>query len=104
MDLDSIMESRRKAVQDSIQPITIEKLKDLEGEIFPYIEHQWREPFEQFLAENSGDTFYHATANEGLQIIYCPSKERGIWFIPKRGLGQLQSQGLKIMKEVLAKK
>jgi hypothetical protein len=93
MDLESTMANRRRAVQDSIQPISIEKLRALEGDIFPYIEHQWREPFEQFLTEN-----------EGIQIIYCPAKDRGIWFIPKQGLGHLQSQGLKIMKEVLAMK
>ena len=98
------MESRRKAVMESIQQIPIEKLQGLEPQIFPYFEHQWREPFETFLTENKGCTFYHASAGEGVQILYCPSKDRGLWFIPKVGLGPLQERGLKIMKEAAEKK
>ncbi len=98
------METRRKAVIDSIRPVTIEKLQAMESEIFPYFEHQWREPFEEFLRENKGCTFYHADAGEGVQIVYCPAKDRGMWFVPKGGLGPLQAKGLQIMKEASEKK
>jgi len=101
MDLETTMQHRRKAVLESIQQVPIEKLTAMESQIFPYFEHQWREPFEQFLKEHPGCTFYHANAGEGIQVIYCPSADRGMWFIPKGGLGLLQPNGLKIMKEAV---
>lgn len=104
MDLDSIMETRRKAVMESIQPIPIEKLEAMETQIFPYFEHHWREPFEEFLKENKGCTFYHASAGEGIQIVYCAAKDKGMWFVPKGGLGPLQPRGLQIMREAVEKK
>ena len=88
----------------SIHPITVEELREMESKIFPYFEHMWREPYEAFLNENKGCTYFHADAGEGVQIIYCPAKDRGIWFVPKSGLGPLQEKGLKIMKEACEKK
>jgi hypothetical protein len=104
MDLESIMEARRKAVQESIQQVPADKLTNMESEIFPYFEHQWREPFEQFLKDHPGCPIYHANAGEGVQILYCPSADRGIWFIPHGGLGPLQAEGLKMMKEAVEKR
>jgi hypothetical protein len=58
----------------------------------------------QFLEENTGNTFYHATTNDQVEIIYCPAKEKGIWFLPRGGAGPLQAKGLKIMKEIVGKR
>jgi len=104
MDLESIMQHRREAVEKSLQQVPLEKLTSMESQIFPYFEHQWREPFEQFLKEHTGCTFYHADAGEGVQVLYCHSANRGMWFIPKGGIGLLQDQGLKMMKEAVEKK
>ena len=103
MDLEATMQSRRKAVMESIQQIPLEKLKALESQIFPYPEHPWREPFEAFLKETTGCVFHHANAGEGIQIVYCHAKDKGLWFIPKSGLGFLQPKGLQIMKEAVDK-
>jgi hypothetical protein len=53
--------------------------------------------------ENSGCTFYHATTNDQVEIIYCPDKEKGLWFLRKGGAGPLQAKGLQLMKEIVKK-
>jgi hypothetical protein len=55
------------------------------------------------MRENSGCLFYHATTNDPVQILYCPSKDQGIWFRPGSGVGVLQPNGLQILKEIVEK-
>ena len=98
-----ITEARRKAIQASIRPIGPEDLLAVENEIFPYHDDPWRERFSEFVKANAGSSFYHATTNDGIHIIYCHSKEKGIWHIPGSGLGPLQEKGLKIMKKIVEK-
>src|SRR6476660_1199449 len=100
LDIESIMDARRKAVQQTIEPIGIDKLKSLVEKLFPWQDHPWRQTFSQFLEENSGSTFYHATTTDRFEVIYCPDKEKGIWFIPKGGVGPLQARALGILKEI----
>jgi hypothetical protein len=52
---------------------------------------------------NKSDTFYHATTNDRVEIIYCPAEERGLWFLPGGGAGPLQARALKILKEIVDK-
>lgn len=54
----------------------------------------WRQTFFQFVEENSGSMFYHATTHDQVEIIYCPDKEKGIWFLYRGGAGPLQAKGL----------
>jgi hypothetical protein len=104
LDIESIMDARRKAVQQTIEPIGIDKLKSLVEKLFPWQDHPWRQTFSQFLEENSGSTFYHATTTDRFEVIYCPDKEKGIWFIPKGGVGPLQARALGILKEIAGKR
>ena len=59
--------------------------------------------FFQFLEENSGSTVYHATTNDQIEVLYCPDKEAGIWFLPQGGVGLLQIRELGILKEIIEK-
>ncbi len=101
LNIDEINESRRKAIKESIHTITVEELQTLGEGLFPYIDHPWREKFFTFLTENSGATFYHANTRDHVHFIYCPSKDRGLWFLPGSGMGPLQAKGLGILKEVV---
>jgi hypothetical protein len=104
LDIESITEARRKAIEQTVEPIGIDELKSLGEKIFPFLDHPWRDTFFQFLEENTGNTFYHATTNDQVEIIYCPAKERGMWFLPRGGAGPLQARGLKIMKEIVGER
>jgi len=98
---DSIMDARRKAVEHSIRPISIEELKSLEESLFRDASDVWYEPFRQFVDENRHSTFYHAAVDDQIQVVYCRDKEKGIWFIPERAVGILEAKELEILKEIV---
>ncbi len=101
-DLENIDKERRKAIAKTIRHIDVEELKKIGGEIFRYADDPWREAFFQFLDENKGSTFHHATTSDGVNIIYCRDKDKGMWFLPGSGMGPLQAKGRKIMTEMIA--
>jgi hypothetical protein len=100
-NMDDLTNERRKAIAETIKPISIEALKTLGEGLFPSIDHPWRETFFTFVAENSGATFHHATTHDRVHIIYCGAGGKGMWFMPGSGMGPLQAKGLKIMKEIV---
>jgi hypothetical protein len=101
IDINSIMENRRQAVEASLQQISVDELKDLGEQLFPYIDHPWRDTFFQFIEENLGATFYHGATHDRIHILYCSEKEKGIWFQPGNGRGPMQARELAIMKEIV---
>jgi hypothetical protein len=101
LDMNSITEDRRKAIAKSIATISAEKMKSIGEEIFPYLDDPWREKFFDFIKENAGATFHHATTTEGIQFLYCRDKNKGIWFMPRTGMGPMQAKGLGILKEIV---
>ena len=101
LDMNSITEGRRKSIAKSITTISAEKMKAIGEEIFPYFDDPWREKFFDFIKENAGATFHHATTTEGIQILYCRDKNKGIWFMPQTGMGPMQAEGLGILKEIV---
>lgn len=101
LNMDEITEARRKAIAETIHPISVEELKTLGEGLFPIVDHPWREKFFTFLSENAGATFHHATTDDRIHIIYCRSQDKGMWFQPGSGMGPLQPKGLKILKEIV---
>src|SRR6266516_1020415 len=101
-DLENLDKERRKAVAKSIRTISVEELKKLGGEVFRFADDPWRETFFRFIAENSGATFHHAVTSDGVNIIYCRDKEKGIWVLPGSGMGVLHCTCRKIMKGMIA--
>jgi hypothetical protein len=101
LNMEEITEARRKAVAASIRTLSIEELKALGEQLFPFVADPWREKYFAFLDENRGATFYHATTHDGVQIVYCPTKDKGIWFKPKTGMGPMQPKGRAILKQIV---
>ena len=101
INMDEINDARRKAIAASLRTITPEELKAVGEKIFPMVDHPWREKFFNFISENSGETFHHATTNDGGEFIYCRGKEKGMWFVPGTGMGPLQAQGLAMFKKIV---
>ena len=100
-DLESLDKERRKAIAKSIRTASVEELKKIGEEIFPYAEDPWRETFFRFIAENPGATFHYAVTNDNVHLVYCRDKDKGIWFMPGAGKGILQERGLKAMKDAI---
>ena len=101
LDINALTEERRKALAASIQTVTIPELKKLGEQIFPTFDNPWRETYFGFLAENPTETFHHAKTHDGIHFVYCHAKEKGMWFLPGRGMGPLQPRGLKIIKQIV---
>ena len=59
LDIESITEDRRKAIEQTIQVIGIEELKSLGEKLFPFLDHPWRQTFFEFVEENTPAT--HST-------------------------------------------
>ena len=36
-----------------------------------------------------------------MEIIYCHAQDKGIWFLPKSGMGPMQSRGRAILKQIV---
>ena len=102
-DLETITEGRRNSIELSIAVIDAAAVKALGEKLFPYHDHPWREVFLHFVEENAGSAFYHATSHDGVEILYCDGKDKGIWYLSAGGVGPLQPRGLTIMKEIVAK-
>lgn len=101
LNLDDLTEARRKAIVETIHPISVEELKALGEGLFPSTDHPWREKFFKLIAENPGATFHHATTDDFIHVVYCSSQDKGMWFVPGSGMGPLQPKGLKILKEIV---
>jgi hypothetical protein len=101
VNMEEISEDRRKAITKSIRTISVEELKVLGERLFPFVDHPWREKFFAFITENSGATFHHAITHDGVQVIYCHAREKGMWFLPGTGMGPMQPKGLGILQQIV---
>jgi hypothetical protein len=99
--MEEITKARRKAIAESIRTISVEELKALGERLFPIIDNPWRDKFFDFITANAGATFHHATTHDRVQIIYCNTKEKGMWFVPGTGMGPMQPKGLAILKQIV---
>lgn len=101
LNLKEVMESRRHAVEESLRIISVDELKALTDELFPYADHPWLETFLNVVSDPTSGTFHHAVTDDRIQILYCHDKEIGMWFVRGSGKGPLQPEELKIMKEIV---
>ena len=99
-NIEEITEARRQAIIKSIRTIDGEELKKLGEQIFPNVD-PWRDQFFTFIARNAGAAFYHAATHDGIQLVYCPAKDKGVWFKPGIGLGPMQAKGRAIVKQIV---
>lgn len=101
VDFETLTKERRAAIAKSVRSISTEELRQIGERLFPYAGDPWRDAFFQFLAENPGATYHHAVTHDGVNLVYCRDKDKGIWFLPGRGLGPLQARGRETMKEMI---
>ena len=104
LDIERINEDRRKGVEQSIQVISMGDLKSLGEELFPFLDHPWRQLFFEFIEEHASDTVYHGKSDDGFEVIYCPATEKGMWFTRSRAMGPLQARAIAAMKEIVGKR
>jgi hypothetical protein len=101
INIEEINQARRKAIAASIRTISVEELKALGERLFPLLDNPWRDRFFDFITGDSGATFYHAATHDGVELIYCHAKQKGMWFIPGTGMGPMQPKGLTALKQIV---
>ena len=100
-DFEKLTKERRKSLAQTIRPISVTEMKRLGDELFKYVDDPWRDAYFGFIAENPGVTFHHAVTSDGVHLLYCKDKDKGIWFLPGQGKGPLQASGRRTMKELI---
>ena len=101
LNFNDVNEARRKAVERTIKSITIPELKSLGEELFPLHDHPWRANYFSLIEENPGGSFYYATTDDRVNVLYCHDKNKGMWFLPGGGMGPLQARGLQMLKAIV---
>jgi hypothetical protein len=102
LNIEQIMQDRARAVETSIRTVSLDELRVLVTTLFPIESHPWNQAFRTFLDESADDTFFQAKADDQIHIVYCSTREKGIWYIPEKGVGILQPRGLKALKQIVA--
>jgi hypothetical protein len=98
---DNTMENRRLLVRKTIRPVTIAELKQLAEKRFPVATDPWCARFNAFLVDNTSAKFYQAEVPGGAEVIYCRDAEQAVWFLPGKGMGVVQPNGLAMLKEIV---
>jgi hypothetical protein len=100
-NFEKLTEERRNSLARTVRPISGPELKALGDELFKHIDDPWRDAYLEFIDSNPGASFYHATTSDGVHLLYCRDRDRGIWFLPGQGKGPLQESGRRTMKELI---
>lgn len=100
---DSKAEAHKEALAKSLRTVGLDELRELGEKLFPEVSHPWRDAFFNFLKENEDATFYQASTKDGINLVYCREKDKGIWFV-ENGVGPMQQRGRNAMKSILENK
>jgi len=101
LNMEELTEARRKAIAASLRNVGADELKKLGEQMFSAAVDPWREMYFQFIQQNASETFHHGTTHDGIQVVYCNAKDKGVWFKPGVGMGLMQPQGLAVLKQVV---
>jgi hypothetical protein len=102
VDMETLSEERRKAIQESLQTMTLAELRSVVKELSDFEGDPWQENFVRAIETHPEESFYRAVTQEGAIILYCPGEDTGVWFLPGSGMGPLPDQAKRHMKEAIA--
>lgn len=98
---DTTWENRRWMIKETIRPVSVAELKQLGEKRFLVVTDPWCIRYNEFLENNAEAKFYRAEVPEHAEIVYCAERDKGMWFLPEKGMGVIQSKGLEILKGVV---
>ena len=102
VDMETVSEERRKALQNSLQSMSLAELRNIVKELSDFEGDPWQENFLHLIQAHPEESFYRAATQEGAIILYCPGEDTGVWFLPGSGMGPLPEEAKRHMKEAIA--
>ena len=99
---EELWEERRKAVRESLRVIAIDELKDLlKQHEEEFVDNPSRDEFLRLMEEQRQASFYCALPQKDVVIYYCRDADFGVWVLVGSGMGPLDGNGKRIMKEAI---
>jgi hypothetical protein len=92
---------RRQVIRETIRPATLEEVRDLGERCFPSKNDPWFDRYIEFLEHHQNAHFYRAEMPDDRVIAYCRDTEQGVWFLAGIGIGIIQPDNLKILREIV---
>ena len=99
---EELWKERRKGVQESLAAISADELKKIVKEHEEeFVDDPWRDEFLRLIEQQPQASFYHAAPQENVVVYYCHDADFGVWVVRGSGMGPLDANGKRIMKEVI---
>jgi Fe-S-cluster formation regulator IscX/YfhJ len=90
VDMHSVSEERRKAIQESLKTMSVADLRKIVKELSDFEGDPWRENFVSVIEAHPEASFYRPVTQGGAVVLYCPGEDTGVWFLPGRGMGHMK--------------
>jgi len=102
LDIQTITEARRKAIQQSLRTLSVDELKKItRDQLADFEGDPWQENFLRIIAERPQGSFYSAVVPEGATVLYCREEDAGVWILPGGGMGPLEDSGKRLLREAI---
>ena len=103
VDMETLSEERRKALQESLQSMTVAELRKIVKELSDFEGDPWQENFVSVLSRRIRRQAFIAQSRRKAQSYFTVLvKIRGVWFLPGSGMGPLPEEAKRHMKEAIA--
>lgn len=103
IDIETLEQERRHAIQQSLRAVSSDELKNLiKDHPDEFQGDPWRDEFLRIVAEQPQASFYRAIPQTDAEVFYCHQADFGVWVVPGSGMGPLDANGKRLMKEAIA--
>ena len=96
---------RTESARQTLRAASSEELQGLVTELFPDGTHPFAEAFSKFIQENHSEHAVRGKTSDGVEFVYYPRPNRGMWFIlggTAPSVGLLGTTALKALSEITA--
>lgn len=99
---EELSKERRKAVQESLEPISVEQLRKVaKAHEDEFVDDPWRDEFLSLIEKKPQASFYSAVPQRDVVVYYCHDADFGVWVLTGSGMGPLDANGKRLMKEAI---
>ena len=102
VNIETLQKERREAVHQSLRVIALEELRKVAKEHEDeFVGDPWRDKLLRLMEEQPQPTFYTAVPQKDVVVYYCRDADFGVWVLVGSGMGSLDANGKRLMKEAI---